>query len=329
MKAIVYKQYGGPDVLKIQEVERPVPKGNEMLVRVHTTSVNYGDLLARKFRYVTTKEFNMPGIFWLMAKLAFGLKKPKTTILGSEFSGTVESVGCNVQTFKAGDAVFGYVGQRMGAYAEYISIPEKGVIDTKPGNISFEEAAVIPYGSIMALYLLRKMNIQAGQKVLINGASGGIGSAAVQIANHYGASVTGICSTPRLAFVKSLGADRVIDYTKENFTDNGEKYDLIFDVLGKCSYSKCKNSLSRNGHILYASFKLGKLVQSVWNGKVVCGIAPESAADLHVVKELIESGKIQAGIDKVFPMEQAANAHRYAEGGKAQGKIAINIREND
>jgi len=325
MRAIVYNEYGAPEVLHIEEIAKPAPKPNEVLVKVKESSVNYGDLLARKFRFVTRKEFDMLGIFWLLAKVSFGLKKPKNTVLGSEFSGIVESVGINVSKFKHGDSVFGYLGQNMGAYAEYITIPEKGVMSTKPANMTYEEAAVIPYGAVMAINLLRKMNIKPGQKVLIIGASGGIGSFAVQIAKNCGVEVTGVCSTHRVEYVKSLGADKVIDYSNEDFTRNGETYDLIFDVLGRNSFASCKSSLKPAGQILYASFKTQKLLQSIWNRKMVCAIAPGSVGDFLLVKELIEAGKIKAGLDKIFSMDQAAEAHRYVEEGKSQGKIAIRI----
>ncbi|HNW50654.1 MAG TPA: NAD(P)-dependent alcohol dehydrogenase [Prolixibacteraceae bacterium] len=325
MKAVVCTEYGSPEVLQVKEVEKPSPKENEVLVNVKATTVNYGDLAARRFRYITRKEFHMTGFFWLMAKISFGLKKPKIQVFGSEFSGVVESVGNKVTKFRPGDAVFGYVGQSMGAYAEYLCLPETGTIAIKPEELSFEEAAAIPYGSIMALSLLRKMEIKPGQKVLVNGASGGIGAAAVQIAKHFKADVTGVCGTPRLEYVRSLGADRVIDYIREDFTQNGEKYDLIVDVLGKCAYSQCKNSLTPNGRILYASFKTKKLLQSVGNSRVVCALAPGSLKDLLVVKGMVEDGKIKAIIDRTFPMEQAAEAHRYVEEGKKTGSVVIVI----
>ena len=210
-------------------------------------------------------------------------------------------------------------------------MPENGVMAIKPANLTYEEAAVVPYGAIMALNLLRKVNIQPGQKVLINGASGGIGSAAVQIAKHFGAEVTGVCGTPRLEFVKSLGADHVIDYTVEDFTQNGETYDLIFDILGKSSFTRCKNSLKPNGILLFASFKMKQLVQMLWTSrsgsgkKVICAIAPGSVEDLNSVKELIEAGKIKAIIDRCYPMEQAAEAHRYVEEGQKKGSVVITV----
>lgn len=328
MKAIVYTNYGPPEVLQLREVKKPTPKDNEILVRVFASPVGYGDLLARNFKNVSAREFNMPLLFWLMARVAFGLKKPKISILGSEFAGEIAAVGKAVKRFKTGDPVFGYLGQRFGAYAEYLCMPETGTVALKPANLSFEEAAVVSYGAIMALPLLRRANIQAGQKVLINGASGGIGSAAVQIAKHMGAQVTGVCGTHRLELVKALGADKVIDYTQEDFTQNGETYDLIFDILGKGSFSRCKNALKPNGIYLYASFKLKQLLQmlrtSITRGKrVICAIAPGSLADLMTVKALIEAGAIKAMIDKRFPMEQAAEVHRYVESGQKKGNVVI------
>ena len=329
MKAVMLEEYGPPEVLRLKEIEKPVPKENEVLIKVFATSVGYGDLLARNFRIVTPRKFNMPFLFWFMAKIFFGFKKPRISILGSEFSGEVDSVGKNVNGFNKGDQVFGYLGQNMGAYAEYICMAEKGCITIKPANMTYEEAAVIPMGAIMALNLLKKANIIKGQKVLINGASGGIGSAAVQIAKYFGAEVTGICSAPRLDYIKSLGADKMIDYTKEDFTQNGEIYDLIFDVLGRVSFSQCKKSLSQYGRLQYASFKFKQLMQmlgtSMSNKKVVCAIAPGSKEDLIQVKELIEAGKIKSIIDRSFPLEQASDAHRYAEEGKRKGSIVVRI----
>lgn len=331
MKAIVYTEYGTPDVLKLKEVEKPIPQDNEILVRVYATSVNYGDITARDFSHVSPGRFNMPFLFWLLGRFGFGLTKPKRKILGSEFAGEVETAGKNVKRFKPGDQVFGYLGQRMGAYAEYLSMPADGTVAHKPVNMTYEEAATVPYGSIMALHLLRGVNIQPGQKVLINGASGAIGSAAVQIAKHHlGAEVTGVCSTPRVEFVKSLGADKVIDYTKEDFTQNGETYDLIFDILGKSSFSRSKSSLTPNGIHLFASFKMKQIFQmlrtSMTGGqRVKCAIAPGSPADLLYVKALIEAGKIKSVIDRRYPLEQAAEAHRYVEQGHKKGDIVITI----
>ena len=318
MKAIVCTEFGPPDVLHIEEVEKPAPKDNEVLIRVYATSVNYGDLVARNFKNITPRQFNMPFLFWLIAKISFGLKKPNLKILGSEFAGKIEAVGKDVTLFKAGNPVFGYLGQSMGAYAEYLCIPEDGVLAIKPTNMTYEEAAAVPMGAIMALHLLReKGNIQPGQKVLVNGASGSIGSAAVQIAKSFGAEVTGVCSTPRLEFVKSLGADKVIDYTQEDFTQSGETYDLIFDILGKGSFSRAKNSLTPNGRYLFASFKMKQLRQMLWtsmtgsNKKVICALAPGSTEDLISVKELIEAGQIKAAVDEFRGGRERAAGDRY------------------
>ena len=330
LKAIIHDVYGPPDVLQLKEVEKPVPKNREVLVRIHGASVNYGDLTARNFKHISHRTFNMPLLFWLIAKLDFGLNQPRRKILGSEFSGIIESTGKDVTRFKQGDPVFGYLAQKMGAYAEYLCVPETTVMVLKPDNIGFEEAAALPMGAIMALNLLGKARIQPGQKVLINGASGGLGSAAVQIAKYLGAEVTGVCGTPRLEFVRSLGADHVIDYTKENFTEKEITYDLIFDVLGKSSFSKSKRVLNPNGLYLRASFKMKQLFQMFWTTlfpnkgrKVLCAIAPGSLADLNAVRKLIEKGALKAIIDKRFSLEQAAEAHRYVENGHKKGQVVI------
>lgn len=334
MKAIVCTKYGPPEVLELQDVEKPVPKDNEVLIRVHATSVNFGDLLARNFKDISPGKFSMPLLFWFFAKIAFGYGKPRINILGSEFAGEIESAGKDVKSFKKGDQVFGYLGQSMGAYAEYLCMPEDECVAIKPANMTYEEAAVVPYGAIMALNLLRKMNIQPGQKVLINGASGGIGSAAVQIAKYFGAEVTGVCSTPRLEFVKSLGADKVIDYAKEDFTQNGETYDLIFDILGKSSFSRCKTSLKQNGRYLLASFKMKQLFQMlrtkmIGSKKVICALAIDKQEDLVFIKELIEAGKIKSVIDRCYPLEQAAEAHRYVDSGHKKGNVVITVGHNN
>jgi len=332
MKAIVFTEYGSPDVLKIKDVAKPTPKDNEILVKVHATPINYGDLLARNFGNLTPSEFNMPAPLYLPSRMAFGWNKPKINILGSELAAEIEAVGKDVTKFKAGDQVFAYLGMNMGANAEYICLPENGSVALKPVNLNYEEASTLPYGAIMATSLLAKANIQRGQKVLINGASGGIGSMAVQLSKHFGAEVTGVCGTPRLEFVKSLGADKVIDYTKEDFTQNGETYDLIFDILGRSSFSKVKRSLKPNGIYLLASFKMKALLQMLWTSltgskqKVICSFANETPESLDFVKKLVEEGKVKASVDKSFRMEQAAEAHRYVEGGHKQGNVVISIR---
>ncbi|MBN2134951.1 MAG: NAD(P)-dependent alcohol dehydrogenase [Acidobacteria bacterium] len=331
MKAIVYEQYGSPDVLKLTEIKKPVPKAKEVLIKIHATSVNFGDLTARKFNEITPKKFSMPMPLWLPSRLAFGFNKPKKKILGSEFAGEVESVGKDVTKFKKGDQVYGFRSMNMGCYAEYLSVPEKSVIALKPSNMKFDEAAAIPYGALMALNLLKKAKIHEGQKVLIIGASGGIGSAALQLAKNYGAEVTGVCGTTSVDYVRSLGADKIIDYKKQDFTKDGEKYDLILDVLGKSSFTKCKNSLTRNGRYFRVSFKTKHLFQMLWTSikggkRVVCGLAIEKPEDLVFIRRMIEDGKLKVIIDKKFPLEQAAEAHRYVEDGKKKGSVVIAIR---
>jgi NADPH:quinone reductase-like Zn-dependent oxidoreductase len=333
MKAIIYSEYGGPDVLHLAEVAKPQPKPDEVLIKIHAVSVNYGDVLARKFKYISPKAFNMPLLFWVMAKLVFGLNKPKKTILGNSFAGIIEEVGDGVKNFHTNEPVFACTEEKMGAYAEYMCMPENGVISLKPTNMTFEEASIIPYGASMALNLLKKGKLKKGQHLLVLGASGGIGSAAVQLAKHYyGAAVTGVCSTDGLEYVKKLGADKVIDYTKEDYTKSGETYDLIFDVLGSGAFSKIKASLTQNGIYLSVSFKMKKLLQmlltSIAGGKrVVCNLAVPKSEDLIFIRELIEEGKMTAIIDKTFPMEQAAVAHRYFESGNKKGSVVIKVNK--
>ncbi len=331
MKAIVFTEYGSPEVLQLKEVTKPSPKDNEVLVRIYATPINYGDLAARNFAHLTSKEFNMPAALYIPSRLAFGWNKPKIKILGSELAGEVEAVGKAVTKFKPGDQVFAYVGMGMGANAEYLCLPETATMALKPANLTYAEAATLPYGAIMAASLLQKANLQPGKKVLINGASGGIGSMAVQLAKYYGAEVTGVCGAPRLAYVKSLGADKVIDYTREDFTQNGETYDLIFDILGRSSFARCKKSLKPNGVYLLASFKTQALWDMLWTSisgspqKVICAMADEKTENLVLIQELAEAGKIKALVDKQFPLEQAAEAHRYVEQGRKQGHVVLTL----
>jgi NADPH:quinone reductase-like Zn-dependent oxidoreductase len=334
MKAIVYTEYGSPDVLHLAEVEKPTPKDNEVLIKIYAVSINYGDIAARNFKGTPPNKFNMTFLFWFLARISFGWNKPKNDILGSELAGVIESVGKDVKSFKAGDQVFGYRGQSQRANAEYVCMAENGMVAIKPSNMIYEEAALVPYGALTALNLLRKVNIQPGQKVLINGASGAIGSAAIQLAKYYGAEVTGVAGTPRLEFMKALGADKVIDYTKEDFTKNGETYDLIFDILGRSSFAQCKNSLNPNGCYLLASFKMKQLFQMLWTSKigdkkVICALSGEKIADLHFIKELIEAGQIKSIIDKRYLLEHAAEAHRYMESGNKKGNVVITLEHNN
>ena len=334
MKAVVYTEYGPPEVLRLKEVEKPIPNDNEILIRVYATPVNYGDIITRNFANIPVREFNMPALFLLPTRISFGFRKPKNTILGSELAGEVEATGKDVEKFKNGDHVFAYTSMKMGANAEYLCMPEDKMVGIKPDNMTFEEAACVPYGGIMALSHLRKVNVQSGQKVLINGASGGIGSLAVQLAKSSGAEVTGVCGTPRLEYVKSLGADKVIDYTKEDFTKSGETYDLIYDILGRSSLSRCKDSLTQNGRYLLASFKMGKVFQMIRTSivgkkKVICAIGSEKQEDMALLKKLVEAGKIKTIIDRTFPLEQAAEAHRYVEAGLKKGHIVLTLEHKN
>jgi NADPH:quinone reductase-like Zn-dependent oxidoreductase len=330
MKAVVYNEYGPPDVLHVEEVPKPVPKNNEILVKVHATTINFGDLFARNLKKKKSKDFHMPSILFPVVKMTFGGRKPKVKVLGSEFSGVVESVGDKVTRFRAGDEVFGYPGQAMGAYAEYLTIKESKMIGKKPQNLTHEEAACLPYGTIMAFDHLEKVDLKPGMKVLVNGASGGIGSIGMQLAKTRGAEVTGVCGPAMIDYVKKLGANKVIDYRKTDFTRNGEKYHVIYDILGKRKFSEVKDSLTENGIYLNASFKGRKVVQSILNNpfsskKIICAFASENPSKMKDFKELAERGVIKPEIDRIFEMEEAAIAHKYIEDGKKKGNVVIRI----
>jgi len=327
VKAIVWTKFGPPDVLQLQEVEKPQPKDNELLIKIHATTVTVGDCEMRRLEY--------PLLMGLVVRMVVGLRRPtRITILGMELAGEVEKVGKDVTRFKSGDQVFaatGFVG--MGTCAEYICLPEEpedGAIAIKPANMSFEEAAAVPVGGLEALSLLRKGNIQPGQKILINGAGGTIGPFAVQLAKFFGAEVTAVDSAKKLDMLKSIGADHTLDYNQTDFTKSDEKYDVIFDVVAKSSYSGCIRSLKENGIYLLTYPKLGRSLRGRWtsrtsNRKVIGGTSTDSTEDLIFLGELIEAGKLKSVIDSSYPLDQTAEAHRYVETAQKIGNVVITV----
>ena len=323
MKAMVYTKYGPPDVLQLKEVEKPTPKDNEVLVKVHAASVNYAD-----WAFVRGKPF-------LVRLMGAGLLKPKNTILGADIAGRVEAVGRNVKQFQPGDEVFGDISAcGFGAFAEYVSVPENALA-LKPASMTFEEAAAVPQAAVVALQGLRdKGQIQPGQKVLINGASGGIGTFAVQIAKSFGAEVTGVCNTRNLDMVHSIGADQVIDYTQEDFTQNEQRYDLILDIVANRSISDYKRALTPNGSYVAVAFNpaslfLGPLISMTGSKKVGSLVAKPNNKDLVFIKELLEAGKVVPVIDRRYPLSEVAEAVRYYGEGHAQGKVIITVEHNN
>jgi NADPH:quinone reductase-like Zn-dependent oxidoreductase len=320
MKAVLYTKYGPPEVLRLTEVEKPTPKDNEVLIKIHATTVNRTDCGFRKPEYI------------LIIGFINGFFKPKKKILGSELAGVIESIGKDVKTFKPGDQVFGLSTYNFGAHAEYICLPETGSITAKPVNMSFEEAAAICDGAFLALSNIRNIDFTNKPKILINGASGSIGSAAVQLAKYFGAEITAVCTTRNFELVKSLGAKEVIDYTLEDFTKRSEKYDVVFDAVGKSSFFKCKRLLKPKG--IYFSTELGFLAQNIFlalltpvlgGKKVLFPIPKDSKKDVQFFKEIIEAGKYKAVIDRTYRLEQIVEATKYVETGQKTGNVVISI----
>jgi len=332
MKAIVWTKYGPPDGLQLQDVEKPTPKENEVLIKVHASTVTAGDCEMRRLDF--------PLYLSLPMRIFAGFRRPeRITIIGMEFAGEIEAVGKDVKRYREGDQVFGSTGFGSGTYAEYICLPEEpgdmdGPFTIKPANMSYAEAAAVSIGGLESLHFLRQANIQTGQKVLINGAGGSIGTFGVQLTKHYGAEVTAVDSTGKLDMLRSIGADHVIDYTQEDFTKKGQTYDVIFDVVGKSPFSGSMKSLTQNGYYLVANPRLLKIIRGRWaasrsSKKVIIETSKPNTEDLIYLKELIEAGKLKTVIDRTYPLEQIAEAHRYVETGAKKGNVIIAVGQND
>ncbi|MFC1948519.1 NAD(P)-dependent alcohol dehydrogenase [Chloroflexota bacterium] len=328
MKAIVCTKYGPPEVLQLKEVPKPTPRENEILVKIHATTVTAADVIDRSFSF--------PPYLKPAAKLSLGITRPKKPILGFELAGEIETIGNNVKKYKEGDKVFASTFEfGFGCYAEYVCLSETDTIALMPTNMTYEEAAAVPLGGLTALSFLRSdAKITKGQQILIYGASGSVGTYAVQLAKYYGAEITGVCSTANLEMVKSLGADSVIDYTITDFTNSSKVYDIIFDVVNKLSFSRCKNSLKRQGVYLvtFPSFRF--LMQMLWtsitsNKNAKSGEASGKPEDLVFLKDLIEDGKLKPVIDKIYPLEEIADAHTYVEQGHKKGNVVITVSSNN
>jgi len=326
MKAIVYTKYGSPDVLEVKEVKKPTPKDDEVLIKVHASEVTKADCEMRSFNFQVKW-------FWLPLRVALGLIKPKKQILGGYFAGEVESVGKKVSKFMMGDQIFGGTKLRLGAYGEYVCLPANYTIVPKPNNMGFEEAAAVPLGGLNALHFLRKANIQKGEKVLVNGAGGSIGTFGVQIAKGMGAEVTAVDSTIKEEMLRRIGSDHFIDYTKEDFTKCGQTYDVIFSMVAKSSYSKCVKALKPKGRYLMANPRISDMLRSVLTSKftdktAIFAFARETEEELLTLKEMIEEGEIKPIVDQIYSFEQAAEAHRRVETEKRLGTVVISAEKS-
>ena len=324
MKAVVYTKYGAPDVLHIEEIEKPAPGDDEVLIKIHAAEVTKADCEMRSFRFAVKW-------FWLPLRLAFGLVRPRKKVLGGYFAGEVVSVGKDVTKFNKGDQVFGATRLRLGAYGEYVCLPADYTIVQKPQNMSFEEAAAVPLGGLNALHFLRKANVQAGEKVLVNGAGGSIGTFGVQISRAMGAEVTAVDSTIKEEMLRSIGADQFIDYTREEFTKSGQTYDVILSMVARSSYSGCIKALKPGGRYLIANPRLSDMLRSVFTSlftdkTAIFAFAQEKEEELLALKKMIEEGKIKSTVDKIYPPEQVAEAHRRVETEQRLGTVVLSWR---
>ncbi|WP_022951280.1 NAD(P)-dependent alcohol dehydrogenase [Leucothrix mucor] len=316
MEAIAWTNYGSPEVLKLIELEKPAPKKDEVLIKIHASSVTAGDCRLRAFK--------VPIGFWLPTRLVFGLTKPRNKISGMDVSGEIESVGSEVTLFKPGDLVYGTTGMKLGANAEYTCLSESAALVAKPSNSNHQQAAAVIFGGMTAIHFLKeKANLQCGQKVLINGASGAVGTAAIQLANYLGAEVTTVCSTANIDLVKSLGATTVIDYTQDDVTQQNETYDVILDTVGNLSFDQCKQQLTEQGKAILINTGLLTNLSSLFRGNLICGVAAETKENLNFLRALVEAGDIKAVIDRSYPLEQTAEAHRYVDTGRKKGNVVI------
>jgi len=326
MRAVIAERYGPPEVLQIREIATPTPKDDELLIRIHATTVGSADWRIRSQ--------TVPAGFGLIMRLVFGLRKPRQPVLGSELAGVVAAVGKNVTRFNVGDAVFAFSDVSMGCYAEYKCMPQDGLVLIQPPSLSNEKAAALCFGGTTALDFLRRGRVQKGDKVLVNGASGAVGTAMVQLARHFGAEVTGVCSTANVDLVKSLGARHVIDYTQEDFTQNGETYDVMIDTVGTAPFSRSKRSLKERGRLLLVVAGLPQMLGSLWvslmgrmtdRRTVIAGPAAVKREDLQVLAELAEAGAFLPVIDRQVPLEQIVEAHRYVDSGRKRGNLIIRV----
>lgn len=322
MKAALYRRYGPPEVIQLAEIPKPTPKDNEVLIKIRATTVTSADWRLRSL--------NVPIGFGLVSRLVFGVSRPRQPILGSELAGVIESVGKNVRRFEVGNPIFAFSDVSMGCYAEYKCMPENAAIALKPTNLSYEEAASLSFGGMTALYFFNQAKIREGDKVLINGASGAVGTAAVQLAKHFGAEVSAVCSTKNLELVRSLGANHVIDYTIEDFTQNGATYDIIVDTAGTAPFSRSKDSLKEGGRLLMVLAGLPDMLQALWavmtgSRSFVAGPATTRIEDLRFIAKLVEAGKYKPVIDRCYPFHQIVEAHRYVDTGRKRGSVVITL----